>query len=195
MPSAALQAIPPHRTGFTDLDLLEPLCQFYPGPSVDLGQRQVPGACLPEPYRRLLVHDSDMTSTLQAFHGERLGLRVLDHYTSGGSLFRQVALFGVDSGKRVEYGAIRIELSFFEPAARERIVSGWQPLGAILAEFQVPYLSRPRRFFEIKADDFVRGALELDEPAVLYGRQNHLLAASGLPLAEVVEILPPTAPH
>ena len=57
--------------------LTHPLDEFYrlakrPLPGIE----PVDGAALPEPYRSLLVHERDMTSTLGQFHGDDIGLEV-----------------------------------------------------------------------------------------------------------------------
>lgn len=155
-------------------------------------EQPVDGAAMPEPYRSLLVHERDMTSTLEAFHGEALGLRVLAKQLTRDSLRRRVVLEGVDSGRGVEFGAIRIHLGGFEGEALEAVRSGEQPLGTILGRFGADYRSRPAGFFSIRADAAIAGALR--RPLVgrtLYGRRNRLTWADGSPLADVVEILPP----
>lgn len=145
---------------------------------------------MPQPYRRLLVHESDMTSTLEAHHGEPIVLRQLARRHDGGSLLRQVLLLGSESGRIFEYGAIHIHLNRFASAARQEILEGQTPLGAVLAKNEVNYESRPQLFFGLTSDRHIDGWLELRNPTQLYGRQNVLLGSSG-PLAEVVEILPP----
>ena len=47
------------------------------------GIERVDGAALPEPYRSLLVHERDMTSTLGQFHGDDIGLKVLHRHNGG----------------------------------------------------------------------------------------------------------------
>ena len=50
--------------------LTHPLDEFYRLAKRPLpGIKPVDGAALPEPYRSLLVHERDMTSTLGQFHG------------------------------------------------------------------------------------------------------------------------------
>lgn len=174
------------------LDLLYPLSEFFhPGEPIPLAEQEVQGQRMPEPYRSLLVHDTDMTSTLEAFHGESLTLRLLEVQRRDEDLFRQVVLVGETSGRGVEFGAIRIDLTRFEPQPRQEIVEGRRPLGSILARHRVAYTSRPRLFFHLDADVRVAELLGLSETGRLYGRQNVLWDPSGVPLAEVVEILPP----
>ena len=176
------------------LDLLYPLSEFFRrGEARPVTKLETGRQSMPEPYRSLLVHGQDMTSTLERFHGERLRLRLLASLRQGDSLFRRVVLVGDETAKAVELGAIRIDLAAFEAAARARILASEQPLGSILKEFAVPYVSKPRLFFRVASDGAMEGALDLAQPARLYGRQNVLSTPRGHALAEVVEILPPVA--
>jgi chorismate-pyruvate lyase len=163
---------------------------WWPRPALEV----IPADAMPQPYRGLLDHQSDMTSTLEKFHGEPLGLRVLARRQVGSILSRRVVLVGKESGTPVEFGAIRIELEGFPAAAQELIVEGRRPLGALLAEFAIPYRSRPKLFLKVKTDAEIETALEIAASGAaphLFGRENALLNPAGGMLAEVVEILPP----
>ncbi len=152
----------------------------------------IPGDSLPEPYRSLLVHRQDMTSTLERFHGEMMCLRVLEKRLEGSVLHRRVVLAGVDSDKPVEFGAIRIHLENLDSQACSEVLDGTRPLGAILAKYSVPYLSRPSTFLRLPCQSSICQALDADLGTLLYGRHNILSRESGATLAEVVEILPPS---
>lgn len=151
----------------------------------------IEGAAIPEPGRTLLVHERDMTSTLEQFHGAGLHLRVLGCEQRGDDYFREVVLELDGTNRPVEFGAIVIHLARFSPAARAAILAGRFPLGHVLREYQVPYLSRPRAFLRVASDPFINGMLDLQGAHVLYGRRNTLLDPAGHSLAEIVEILPP----
>ncbi len=182
------------RSDLPELDLLYPLTDFLDrAEPVPLAREEAGDDRMPEPYRSLLVHERDMTSTLEAFHKETLGLRLLEKRRVANALLRKVVLVGRQSGKPREFGAIRIDLSAFETEARWVILEGDLPLGAVLARFKVPYTSSPRLFFRLESDARFERKLELQQPATLYGRQNVLSDPTGRPLAEVVEILPPAA--
>ncbi len=172
-------------------DLLFPLSEVCSS-DFEWQPRGLEAGELEEPYRSLLVHERDMTSTLEDHHREPLILRVLEKCRRGEILYREVVLVGETSARPVEFGAIRIDLELFEPAARRRILEGRRPLGALLADFAVPYESHPRRFFALESDALIDRALELESSRRLYGRQNVLSSPAGRPLAEVVEILPPS---
>lgn len=177
-------------TGITE-SLAFPLDEFYAAARRALPELEaVVGPKMPEPYRSLLVHLSDMTSTLENFHGDRLKLEVLSSRVDGGIYLREVLLRLEKSGKPVEFGAIRIHLDRFEAEPRRLILSGKVPLGRVLAEQKVPFTSRPNGFFQIHADAFIGPLLAAAPGAVLYARRNTLSNPAGQSLAEIVEILP-----
>jgi chorismate-pyruvate lyase len=148
-----------------------------------------------EPYKRLLVHSSDMTPTLEAFYKESLGLTVLSRELQRDSYLREVVLT-INQQRPVEYGVIRICLDRFPPAARRRVLDEQRPLGHILQTEGLPHLSWPQAFFRVQSDAHMRTVLRLQQPGTLYGRRNVILDGTRRLLAEVLEILAPapTAP-
>src|SRR3954464_12491064 len=94
--------------------LIHPLDDFYaraglPVPPV----AEVEALAMPEPFRSLLVHQHDMTSTLEKFHGSRIHLRLHGKRQLGNDYFREVILELDGSNKPVEFGAIHIHLNLF----------------------------------------------------------------------------------
>ena len=75
---------------------------------------------MPEPYRRLLVHNGDMTSRLEDFHGGPVELEVLHREHATEAYRREVLLRTVSGGEAVEYGAIEIDLAAFDRELRRR---------------------------------------------------------------------------
>ena len=128
-----------------------PLDEFYeqagrPLPRIEI----IAGADLPEPARSLLVHDTDMTSTLEKFHAHLIRLELLRRQRSGNLYFREVVLVLDATGKSVEFGAIKIHLERFDPASRKLILKGLTPLGRILNESGFGYTSWPEAFLKIR---------------------------------------------
>jgi chorismate-pyruvate lyase len=174
--------------------LLFPLDEFY----LDAGRPLPPavrieGEEVPEPYRQLLVHDRDMTPTLEAFHGERIHLRLLQRRVDGAKLWRQVVLTLNDSKRPVEFGAIVIHCDHFPPAAREQILACHRPLGTILADHAIHHASAPHAFLRVEPDLLICEALATTGIYSLYGRRNVLTTPGGGVLADILEILPPSA--
>jgi hypothetical protein len=176
------------------LDLLYPLSDFYadlqlPLPSV----RKVDTSAMPPPYSKLLVHDRDMTPTLESAYGGHLHLRVLQFSVHDDVVKRLVAL-ELDDETPVEMGAIKIYLSRLPGEARELVLERREPFGGILGRLGVAHHSRPVAFFQVAADTLMKDALHAEPGQWLYGRRNTLWRAEGEPLAQVVEILPLVRP-
>ena len=152
---------------------------------------RVDGRDMPEPYRSLLVHNRDMTPTLERAHDRRIRLRVLRSAVAGDVLSRQVVLVAEGSEVPVAFGASKIHLEHFPEDAKPLVLEGKQPLGAILRSQGIEHAGRPELFLEVTADALIYNTLGLAEPARLYGRRNMLVDAAGRTLAQVVEILPP----
>ena len=169
-----------------------PLDEFYARYGVRLPPvQQIEPGDIPEPYRGLLVHEHDMTSTLESFHQGGLHLRVIARERHSHEYFREVVLCLDGSERPVEFGATRIDLDAFAPAARRLILEEHQPLGGILKTCGLPFASRPLGYLRIASDRLINSLLGLQGAHILYGRRNRLLHAEGRPMAEVVEILPP----
>jgi chorismate-pyruvate lyase len=175
-----------------DLNLFYPLNEFYeqsgkPLPSVVRVEAQE----MPQPYRRLLVHENPMTLTLEETYHRSLRLHVLKSALFGNVLVRQVVLVLDGDGKAVEFGGIKIHLEHFPPQARQLVLEGKQPLGSILDSQGIERTGIPQYYFQVMADALIADALHLKGPCLLYGRRNTLLDSSQRTLAEIVEILPP----
>ena len=174
------------------LALVHPLDEFYALAGQPLPPfNRVDGEMVPEPYKTLLVHQNDMTPTLETFHRDAIHLQVLGRRRKGDEYFREVILRLDGTEQPVEFGAIKINLALFPAAAREQILKEHLPLGHILAECKIPHTSRPSGFLRFASDKLINEVLNLAGAQVLYGRRNTLFDPQLRPLAEIVEILPP----
>jgi len=173
------------------LPIAYPLDDFYAQAGRDLPSIEpVSGDAVPEPYKSLLVHQDDMTPTLEKFHGEHIHLEVLSRQQRDDFYFREVVLLLDKSDQPVEFGAIKINLALFPSAARMEILAERRPLGTLLADYAIVHASRPKAYLRVHSDDFIDAALKLDKSQWLYGRRNTLLDPQQRVLAEIVEILP-----
>ena len=173
-------------------DAARPLLEFYQrageaAPDLLL----IDSSEMPEPYRRLLVHDDDMTPTLEEFHGDRIHLRLLSREESEASYKREVVLEAGEDNKPVEFGAIAIHLEQFPEQARALVLGESVPLGTILNEHAIRHESCPQAYFKVQSDPLITEAFGLDASTELYGRCNIHRNLNGNHLAEIVEILPP----
>lgn len=176
----------------TEPDLLYPLTLFRGRYGITLPMFEVIAAEeVPAPYQKLLVHDGDMTSRLEAFHGGDLILSVLhrDHTATGYE--REVILRLEDTGLPVEYGAIEIVLDALPPEVRQKILEEHLPLGGLLNTYQVRYRSRPKAFIKIVADEVMERTFHTTPGCIFYGRCNELLGPDDEVIARIVEVLRP----
>jgi chorismate-pyruvate lyase len=184
--------LPPESARSLQGELAHPLDEFYArnGQALPPLQR-IDGVEVPEPYRSLLVHESDMTSTLEAFHGGRILLEVLGRKTRGQAYFREVILRVAETREPIEFGAIKIHLDLFPEEVRQKILEEEWPLGRILKENGLAFTSSPQAYLRIASDKIINKVLELSGAQLLFGRRNTIYNETGQPLAEIVEILPP----
>lgn len=145
---------------------------------------------MPLPQRDLLVHESDMTSTLQKHYAATIGLEVLRVGELNGLYTREVILTEEGAGKSIEYGVIEIDLAQFNPEQRELILAGKEPLGGILNRLKANYTSGPLGYFEVVAPEICREKFNMENSEKLFGRYNQLTGRDGVVFATIVEILP-----
>lgn len=174
----------------TLIDPFAPLTGFYARlHAAPATPRVIDGKDMPDPYRSLLVSRSDMTPTLERYHGSKLHLRILDSGRHGDEYRRHVVLLDVRE-KAVEFGAIHIHLEVLPAQVQEVVLEGRRPLGGLLIESKVIHHSCPSAYFAVDGDDVINRTLQQTGTSELYGRCNTLVAEDGRPIAEVVEILP-----
>ena len=170
--------------------MLYPLDMVYRRAGIDIPTFEVVAPDdIPLPYRTLLVHDSDMTLTLERHFGGRVVLRPLSTFSLGGSYFRRVLLVQEYAGQPVEMGAIRMELDAFDAPLRRQILDNEIPLGSILRDRRLEYASRVKAFLQLMPNPEMMGVFWMREPRVLYGRRTEIVRR-GRKIGDIVEVLP-----
>ncbi len=170
---------------------LYPLDTVYIRAGVELPQVTVLAPeRIPQPYRSLLVHEIDMTLTLERHCGGRVTLRPLSTFRRGPSYFRRVLLVHEESGRPVEMGAIRMRLDAFGDDLRNQILRNEIPLGRLLRDTQFDYKSRVLSFLAVTPNPEMMGVFWMPRSDVLYGRRTEVLR-HGSKIGDIVEVLPP----
>lgn len=178
--------------GGADGGLVYPLDRFYARDAMPLpALRELPGEALPEPYRQLLVHDDDMTPTLEAWFYSDIHIEVWSRGHQGDLYLREVLLRLDRDLRPVEFGANQINLALFAPDVRRLILDEYLPLGHILKMRKIPHQGHPLGYFEVEADARLQRAFRLTGPRCLYGRRNRITDPQGRVLSDIVEILTP----
>ena len=144
---------------------------------------------IPLPYRSLLVHQNDMTLTLERHFGGPVALRALSTFSTGPWYFRRVLLVQEYTGRPVEMGAIRIKIAAFPERIRKQILKNDVPLGRLLRDGGVDYQSLPKTFLAITPNSDMMGVFWMREPRTLYGRRTEMIHA-GTKIGDIIEVLP-----
>jgi len=147
---------------------------------------------IPQPYRSLLVHESDMTRTLEEHAGDRVILRPLSTFVSGASYFRRVLLVREKSGRPLAMGAIRVRLDVFTTRVRAQILAGDIPLGRILREGGFAYTSTVKALLAVEPTPDMMGIFWMPQSKTLYGRRSEMFRGK-TKFADIVEVLPPVS--
>ena len=97
----------------------------------------VASAMVPEPYQRLLVHNSHMTVSMEAYHQSRVDVRILDRRLEGDIYARKIVLVKSGTEQVVQFGIVRFDLQYVTRRVREEILAGETPLGRVLINHNV----------------------------------------------------------
>src|SRR5262249_37254480 len=150
----------------------------------------VPGHAVPPPYHELLVHKRHMTVTQEAYHGDRVDVRILDRRLNGEYYARKILLTLHKSGKVVQFGIPRINLHYCSKPVREEILAGQTPLGRILINHKVLRRIEPQGYYRVTPSTAMMNWFDLKEPRITYGRIG-IIFCDEKPAIEVLEIIAP----
>lgn len=190
MASAPSHATSPVRRSLPQRGILFPLDVAFARAGLEPpSARAIHAASIPAPYKDLLTHDTDMTGTLERYHGHRVVTRPLSAAMRGRWYARHVLLSCADTGRPVAMGAIRVRLDVFGSHIQSLIRQSETPLGRVLAQSSLDFQSRPKVFFELIPSAEMLGVFWMPAPVKLYGRQTELLL-DGEKIGDVVEVLP-----
>jgi len=145
---------------------------------------------IPQPYRRLLVHTHHMTVTVEEFYQQTVDVKVLECQQHGNDYARKILLTLQGSGRVVQFGIVRIDLSVLTDPVRQEIEAGRTPLGRVLIEHGVLRTVQPVGYFEAILSSAMLHRFGLSEPRITYGRIG-VISTDGHPAIQVAEILAP----
>jgi chorismate-pyruvate lyase len=150
----------------------------------------VPAEQLPLPYQSLLIHPFHMTVTVEAHHGEKVDVKILQQIRDVDIYARKILLVTQKSQRVVQFGLVRIQLQYCSAAVREEILSGKTPLGRILIQHNVLRRIEPIEFLRVIPGAAMMKWFGLTRPQPTYGRLA-LIHCDGKPAIELVEIVAP----
>ncbi|MEZ6114735.1 MAG: hypothetical protein R3C99_27540 [Pirellulaceae bacterium] len=151
---------------------------------------EVAAAELPDVFRRLLAHDEHMTVTVENHHRSPVDVRVLDTRTTDTHYSRKILQNRQSDGRVVQFGIVRLTLSFLAPEVRAEIERQQTPLGRVLIEHNVLRNVRLLSLWRIEPGPDLCGMFNLSSAETCYGR-TALIYCNGVPAVELLEIVTP----
>ncbi len=148
----------------------------------------VTSEAMPPVYRKLLVHNEHMTEKLRGYWGEDIHLNVLRHRDEGDVYQRHILLQLAGTGRVVEVGLARIDLSYTSDAVREKIVARRTPLGDVLISANVLRRIEPRWYFRFAGACPLLADFRDPELGAAYGRLGTIFCDDA-PAIELLEIV------
>ena len=153
---------------------------------------EIPARELPQPYYRLLVHKHHMTVTVEEFYRSPIDVRVLECRRSGNEYARKSLLSTQSSGRVVQFGLVRINLSVCTEAVRHEIIEGQIPLGRVMIQHNMLRRIEPQAYLRVTLSAAMADWFGVEAGATTYGRVG-VIYTGERPAVEVLEILAPIA--
>ncbi len=119
-------------------DELQKLTHLFPSDQDLIAKAEhVASALVPEPYQRLLVHNSHMTVTMEEYHHSRVDVKILARAEQGEIYSRKIILLKSGTDEVVQFGIVRFDFQYVTSAVRQEILDGQIPLGRVLINHNV----------------------------------------------------------
>ena len=174
-----------------NLDVISLVNEFHPSGEGLADFEWVEASEMPGSYRRLLDHDSHMTSTVETYHGCPVNLKVLSRRYEYPWYSRQILLLRDDDDRVVQFGIVRLNVEMLDPQLREEFERERTPLGRVLIQNNVLRRVRLASLWRIVTGRALTNFLELRRPAETYGR-TAVIYCNGQRAIELLEIVSPT---
>jgi chorismate-pyruvate lyase len=163
---------------------------FYAAPA-ELGEFvEVDAPALPLAERQLLAHGEHMTVAMEAFHGVPVDVQVLATHVTPTHYARKIVLTRSSDQRIVQFGLVRLNVSFLGDDARREIESQSAPLGRILIQHNILRTVRLLSLWRIAPGPELRRLFATTADVTCFGR-TALIYCNGLPAVELLEIVPP----
>lgn len=173
-----------------NLDVISLVNEFHPSLEDFADFTWVEASEMPGPYRRLLDHDSHMTSTVETYHGCSVNLTVLNRRHEYPWYSRQILLSRGDDDRVVQFGIVRLNVEVLDSQLCEEFAQERTPLGRILIQHKVLRRVRMVSLWRIVTGRVLTNFLELHRPAETYGR-TAVIYCNGQRGIELLEIVAP----
>jgi chorismate-pyruvate lyase len=183
-----IATVSPHPRVVPELDSLVAL--FYDAPDWLGNFAEVQAADMPPVYQGLLAHNHHMTVTVEQRHGSLVDVHVLAAMQQGHHYARKILLTRRLDGRVVQFGIVRIDLSFLGNEVRREIESQSTPLGRILIEHNVLREVELFKLWRVAPGEDLCRLFNVAVTDFTYGR-TALIHCNGQPAIELLEIVTP----
>ena len=146
---------------------------------------------MPADYATLLAHNEHMTVTVERFHESPVDVRVLARLVTPSHYARKILLARRSDGRVVQYGIMRVNFAYLEPAVRREIEAEGTPLGRVLIDHNVLRRVRLASLWRVTAGSELARLFDMPEGAVTYGRTASI-ECNDEPAVELLEIVTPS---
>lgn len=161
---------------------------FYDDPA-KLGKfQEVNSYVVPDDFRTLLDHHKHMTVTVEQFHQSLVDVDVVDVHESKTHYARRILLRRKSDRAVVQFGIVRLNLSFLDDEVQAEIREQKTPLGRVLIEHNVLRNVKLLSLWHIEPGPDLKQFFEREELKECYGR-TALIYCNGVPAVELLEIV------
>jgi hypothetical protein len=171
---------------------LSRLTSLFPDEPLIAIAEHVAGSLVPQPYRRILVHEHHMTVTMEEFHGCAVDVKVLNRKREGDIYSRKILLTKQGTDDVVLFGIVRFDFQYVTPVVREEIVSESTPLGSVLIKHNVLRHIDLGAVIRIAPAPALARYLRMKDGVVTYGRLATIFC-NKQPAVDLLEISIPLA--
>ena len=147
---------------------------------------------VPDPYGRLLDHESHMTVTVEAFYHSKVDVKVHQYQMRDHWYAREITLVTQSDRRVVQYGIVRLDTTAIEEPVWRKIESRTLPLGRVLIEHNVLREVQLCGLWKVQAGPCLAEKLHRVIGETVYGR-TALIHCNGEPAIELLEVVTPVA--
>lgn len=145
---------------------------------------------MPWRYADLLAHDGHMTETVEKLFDGPVDVRVLDRRFDQPFYSREITLHRKEDGQIVQYGIVRLDVTFLDDEVCEEILAETTPLGRVLIEHNVMREVQLSALWEIHVGSRLAEVFQCLPGTRTFGR-TAMIYLDGEPVIELLEIIVP----
>jgi chorismate-pyruvate lyase len=145
---------------------------------------------MPWRYADLLAHDGHMTETVEKLFDSPVDVKVLDRRFDQPYYAREIALHRKLDGQIVQYGIVRLDVTFLEDDVCEEILAEQIPLGRVLIEHDVMREVQLSALWQIDVGTRLAEVFQCPVGTTTFGR-TAMIYLDGEPVIELLEIIVP----